>query len=267
MSDVNELAKIRATVKRHRKLRRQAVTAAPVLWAECSPKWLAKRWRRLGFTRRQVEEWLSARCISPWTAAELTAAGVTPDMAARRTNLGRGSDDTIAFKCSTQQLSIVEAFNDLGISVLTLDDAEEQELISRDEHLDDALSRSTAALRDLHDAAAGGVLSPAEAGDAVFAVLTAIRQLSSVLSALGRETYRPLAQAVRDDLDRQQAAAGQALVFAGALDALGADLLAVHAQHYQALAAGTMATSDFEPRALRRHRRHSDPASGSHVPT
>jgi hypothetical protein len=240
--DVDELAEIRATVKRHRELGREATAAAPALWADCTPKWLAKRWQRMGFRPGEVEAWLSVRCFSPWTAAELSAAGVTPEMAGQRTGLGRGSADTIAFKCSARRLSIVEALSSLGIPDL----AGQQHLIDRSARLDDALARSTVALKDLHDAAAAGAVSPAEAGDAVFSVLTAIRQLASVLSALGRETYRPLAEAVlRDDDEHQDSAAGQALSFADALGALSADLLSVHAKHYQALAGGTMATSDF----------------------
>ncbi len=250
MSDTKRLAKIRATVKRHRRLRRQARAAAPSLWADCSPKWLARRWQRLGFTPREVDRWLSARCFSPWTAAELSTAGVTPGMAAKRTRLGRGPKDTIAFKCSTRRLSIVEALNALGIPVLTLREAEEQQLrqlSDRNESLDDALSRSTVALKDLHDAAASGVVSRAEASDAVFAVLTAIRLLAGALSALSAETYRPLAQSMFRDIDRQRTAAGRALAFADSLGELSSGLLALHAQHYQALAGGTMATSDFGP--------------------
>ncbi len=180
-------------------------------------------------------------------------------MAAKRTKLGRGSKDTFAFKCSARQLSIAKALNALGIPVLTLRDAEEQ-LIGRNESLDDALSRSTVALEALHDAAARGVVSPAEAGDAVFAVLTAIRLLAAALSALGRETYRPLAQAMFRDIDRQRTAAGQALALADALGALSSDLLAVHAQHYQALVGGTMATSEFGLGVRPRQSEQSDPA-------
>ncbi len=262
MASAKKLAKVRATVKRHRKLRRQATAAAPSLWADCSPKWLAKRWQRMGFAPREVDVWLTARCFSPWTAAELNAVGVTPDMAAQRTKLGRGRADTIAFKCSTRQLSMVEALNSLGIQVLTLDDGRVQELIDRNDRLDDSLARSTVALGDLHDAAAGGAVSPPDAGDAVFAVLTSIRQLASVLAALSRETYRPLARAILgDDVERRQTAAEQALSFADALSALSEDLLAVHAKHYQALAGGTLATSDFGLRIVRRHGQRPDPAT------
>ena len=141
-SDVKERAKIRAVVKRHRKLGRHARKAAPALWAGCGPKWMSKRWQRLGFSARDVDRWLSARCFSPWTAAELKAVGVTPKMAAQRTKLGRGPKDTFAFKCSARQLSIAKALNRLGFPVLTLRDAEEQ-LIDRSESLDDALFRST----------------------------------------------------------------------------------------------------------------------------
>ena len=258
-SDVRELAKIRAAVKRHRKLGRQARKAAPALWADCSPKWMSKRWQGLGFPARDVDRWLSARCFSPWTAAELNAAGVTPDMAAQRTKLGRGSKDTFAFKCSARQLSIVKALSGLGIPVLMSRDAEEQ-LIDRNESLDDALSRSTAALEALHDAAARGVVSPAEAGDAVFTLLTAIRLLAGALSALGRETYRPIAQAMFRDIARQRTAADQALALADALGALSADLLAVHGQHYQALAGGTMAASEFGLGVRHGQSERSDPA-------
>ncbi len=257
-SDVKELAKIRAAVKRHRKLGRQARKAAPALWADCGPKWMSKRWQRLGFPARDVDRWLSARCFSPWTAAELRAAGVTPAMAARRTKLGRGSKDTFAFKCSARQLSIAKALNGLGIPVLALRDAEEH-LIDRNESLDDALSQSTVALEALNDAAASGVVSAVEAGDAVFTLLTAIRLLAGALSALGRETYRPIAQAMFRDIDRQRAAAEQALGLADGLGALSADLLAVHGQHYQALTGGTMATSEFGLGVRPRHSQQSDP--------
>lgn len=179
-------------------------------------------------------------------------------MAAQRTKLGRGSKDTFAFKCSARQLSIAKALNGLGFPVLTLRDAEEQ-LFDRNESLDDALSRSTVALEALHEAAASGAVSPVEAGDAVFTALTAIRLLAGALSALGRETYRPLAQAMFRDIDRQRTAAGQALALADALGALSADLLAVHGQHYQALAGGTMATSEFGLGVRQRQSQQSDP--------
>ena len=62
------------------------------------------------------------------------------------------------------------------------------------------------------------------------------------------------------DIDRQRAAAGQTLALADALGALSADLLAVHGQHYQALAGGTMVTSDFGLGARQRQGPRPGPA-------
>lgn len=262
MSKADELADIRRSVKRHRKLGHQAATVAPELW-DYRPKRLAKRWKRTGFTADEVDGWLSVRCFSPWTAAELNAASITPAMAGQRTRLGEGPADTIAFKCSARQLSVADALAGLGIPVLALDEREEEQLLQRNERLDDAVSRAMVALQDVHDAAAEGAVSPAEAGDAVFSVLTAIRQLASTLAGLSRETFRPIAHpAVRQRLESEESPGAQALSFADALDALSADLLAVHAQHYQALAGGAMATSEFGLRVVRRDGQQAHAAPG-----
>ena len=82
-----------------------------------NPDDAAETWAESGFEAHEVEEWLRARCFDPSIARDLADAGVTPDVAATRTEAGRGEyNDTVAFKVSDGDLEVEEARDLLGIT-------------------------------------------------------------------------------------------------------------------------------------------------------
>lgn len=155
----------------------------------------------------------------------------------------------------------------LGIGTLVLDEDQEQRLIERNSKLAHASTQLVDALEDLRHVAGAGAVYPAEASDTVFATLTAIRGLSSLLASLAGKTYRPLAHAIlHDELDRHDDASVAARALADAVDALSSDLQALHDRHYPTLAGrGTLAPSDFGLRVVRRDGRDPDLRYGPHA--
>jgi hypothetical protein len=82
-----------------------------------NPDDAAETWAESGFEADQVEEWLRARCFHPSAARDLADAGVTPDMASVKTEVGRGEYvDTVGFKVSDGDLEVEEARDLLGVT-------------------------------------------------------------------------------------------------------------------------------------------------------
>jgi len=82
-----------------------------------NPDDAAETWAESGFEAHEVEEWLRARCFDPSVARDLADAGVTPDVAAMRTEAGRGDyNDTVGFKVSDGDLEVEEARDLLGVT-------------------------------------------------------------------------------------------------------------------------------------------------------
>ena len=82
-----------------------------------NPDDAAETWAESGFEAHEVEEWLRARCFNPSIARDLADAGVTPDLAATKTEMGRGDyTDTIGFKASDGDLEVEEARDLLGVT-------------------------------------------------------------------------------------------------------------------------------------------------------
>lgn len=82
-----------------------------------NPDDAAETWAAVGFEPEEVEEWLRARCFAPDAARDLADAGVTPDLAATKTEMGRGDyTDTIGFKVSDGDLEVEEARDLLGVT-------------------------------------------------------------------------------------------------------------------------------------------------------
>lgn len=82
-----------------------------------NPDDAAETWAESGFEANEVEEWLRARCFNPSVARDLADAGVTPDLAATKTEMGRGDyTDTIGFKASDGDLEVEEARDLLGVT-------------------------------------------------------------------------------------------------------------------------------------------------------
>lgn len=82
-----------------------------------NPDDAAETWAESGFEAHEVEEWLRARCFDPSIARDLADAGVTADVAATRTEAGRGDyNDTVAFKVSDGDLEVEEARDLLGVT-------------------------------------------------------------------------------------------------------------------------------------------------------
>jgi hypothetical protein len=82
-----------------------------------NPDDAAETWAACGFEPEEVEEWLRARCFDPNVARDLADTGVTPDLAATRTDQGRGDyTDTVGFKASDGDLEVEEARDLLGVT-------------------------------------------------------------------------------------------------------------------------------------------------------
>ncbi len=82
-----------------------------------NPDDAAETWAESGFEAAEVEEWLRARCFNPSAAEDLADAGVTPELAATRTEMGRGDyTDTVGFKVSDGDLEVEEARDLLGVT-------------------------------------------------------------------------------------------------------------------------------------------------------
>ncbi len=82
-----------------------------------NPDAAAENWAESGFEAPEVEEWLRARCFDPAAARDLADAGVTPDLAATKTEAGRGDyTDTVAFKVSDGDFEVEEARDLLGVT-------------------------------------------------------------------------------------------------------------------------------------------------------
>jgi 2-polyprenyl-6-methoxyphenol hydroxylase-like FAD-dependent oxidoreductase len=82
-----------------------------------NPDDTTETWEACGFEAHEVEEWLRARCFDPNTARDLADAGVTPELAAMRTEMGRGDyTDTVGFKVSDGDLEVEEARDLLGVT-------------------------------------------------------------------------------------------------------------------------------------------------------
>ncbi|MFN8159608.1 MAG: hypothetical protein U0R52_00990 [Solirubrobacterales bacterium] len=80
-----------------------------------NPDDAAETWAESGFSADEVEEWLSARCFHPSAARDLADAGVTPGMAATRTEAGAGDyTDTVGFKVADGDLEVEEARDIVG---------------------------------------------------------------------------------------------------------------------------------------------------------
>lgn len=76
----------------------------------------AETWADIGFEADEVEEWLRARCFDPNAARDLADAGVTPELAATRTEVGRGDYvDTVGFKVSDGDIEVEEARDLVGV--------------------------------------------------------------------------------------------------------------------------------------------------------
>jgi hypothetical protein len=75
-----------------------------------NPEDAAETWAESGFGADEVDEWLRARCFHPSAARDLADAGLTPEMAAMRTNAGAGDYvDTVGFKVADGDLEVDEA--------------------------------------------------------------------------------------------------------------------------------------------------------------
>jgi hypothetical protein len=82
-----------------------------------NPDDAAETWAESGFEADEVEEWLRARCFHPSAARDLADAGVTADIAATKTETGRGDYvDTVGFKVANGELEVEEARDLLGVS-------------------------------------------------------------------------------------------------------------------------------------------------------
>lgn len=82
-----------------------------------NPDDTAETWAASGFEAAEVEEWLRARCFNPSAARDLADAGVTPELATMKTEMGRGDyTDTVAFKVSDGDLEVEEARDLLGVT-------------------------------------------------------------------------------------------------------------------------------------------------------
>jgi hypothetical protein len=82
-----------------------------------NPDDTAETWTESGFEGPEVEEWLRARCFNPSAARDLADAGVTPDLASTKTEMGRGDyTDTVGFKVSDSDLEVEEARDLLGVT-------------------------------------------------------------------------------------------------------------------------------------------------------
>ncbi len=80
-----------------------------------NPDDTAETWAESGFSADEVDEWLKARCFHPSAARDLADAGVTPEMAATRTEAGSGDYvDTVGFKVADGDLEVEEARDLLG---------------------------------------------------------------------------------------------------------------------------------------------------------
>lgn len=82
-----------------------------------NPDDATETWTECGLEAHEVEEWLRARCFDPNAARDLADAGVTPEIAATRTDAGRGDyTDTIGFKVSDGDLEVEESRDLLGVT-------------------------------------------------------------------------------------------------------------------------------------------------------
>lgn len=80
-----------------------------------NPDDAAEAWAESRFTADDVDEWLKARCFHPSAARDLADAGVTPEMAAMRTEAGAGDYvDTVGFKVADGDLEVEEARDLVG---------------------------------------------------------------------------------------------------------------------------------------------------------
>jgi hypothetical protein len=80
-----------------------------------NPDDAAETWTESGFSADETDEWLKARCFHPSAARDLADAGVTPEMAATRTEAGSGDYvDTVGFKVADGDLEVEEARDLLG---------------------------------------------------------------------------------------------------------------------------------------------------------
>ena len=80
-----------------------------------NPDDAAETWTESGFSADEADEWLKARCFHPSAARDLADAGVTPEMAATRTEAGSGDYvDTVGFKVADGDLEVEEARDLLG---------------------------------------------------------------------------------------------------------------------------------------------------------
>jgi hypothetical protein len=80
-----------------------------------NPDDAAETWAESGFEADEVEEWLRARCFNPSAARDLADAGVTPAMAAMKTEAGAADFvDTVGFKVSDGDLEVEEARDLVG---------------------------------------------------------------------------------------------------------------------------------------------------------
>lgn len=78
----------------------------------------AARWATTGFGAAEVEGWVAARCFSPCSALAFKDAGLDPRDVSRLTGAGRGAyTDTVGFKVSRGDLSLLEALDVLGLLV------------------------------------------------------------------------------------------------------------------------------------------------------
>lgn len=82
-----------------------------------NPDDAAETWTESGFDAEEVEEWLRARCFHPSAARDLADLGITPDMAAMKTEVGRGDYvDTVGFKVADGDLEAEEARDLVGVT-------------------------------------------------------------------------------------------------------------------------------------------------------
>lgn len=80
-----------------------------------NPDDAAETWAESGFEAQEVDEWLRSRCFNPSAARDLADAGVTPDMAATKTEVGAADYvDTVGFKVADGDLEVEEARDLVG---------------------------------------------------------------------------------------------------------------------------------------------------------
>lgn len=74
------------------------------------PEDVAKQWLEWGFSPKQAEEWLQARCFYPIAAWHLDNADIHPEQASKITEEGLGGyRDTIGYKVANNDLEIERA--------------------------------------------------------------------------------------------------------------------------------------------------------------